>query len=378
MLKNHEKVGIFAVDSKSLYMFRKNLMDHLKNRKIQVIGCCSLDHSFEHYKHLFSLKSVLLKPINFFNTGKNPFKDIITFKNIYSLLKKEKITHIFPYHIKPVLYTSLCCWLFPKIKIYPTVTGLGYLFTSSTFSIKMIRSFVCLLYKLAFKRSSKVFFQNQDDLDLFIEKKLIEKNKAHLVNGSGVCLEEYPFSPLPEAISFVFVGRINKDKGIMEYLKACKEVKNKYPHISCRLIGSFSYNPTFISLEIIQQHCINSGVEYIGEVEDVRPWLQQTSVFVLPSYREGVPRAGLEALAMGRPVITTDAPGCKEIIQDGMNGYIIPPRNFEKLAEAMIKMIETPEKLTTMGQESRKLAENKFDVNLISKTMLEIAELGVK
>lgn len=364
------KVIIFAADSKSLYMFRGNLIDHLKRQNIEVICCCSYDNFFKDYEKLFNEKGVKLKAINFFNTGKNPLKDIMTLKKIFILLKEEKPSHIFAYHIKPVLYTSLCVWFFPKTKIYPTITGLGYLFTSSDLTAKFFKKIVCLLYKIIFKRSTKVFFQNKDDLELFKEKNIIFSDKAVVVNGSGVTLDEYTFEPLPEKLSFIFVGRINKDKGILEYLKACKLVKETYPDIAFRLIGSFSENPTFISIEKIQEQCNASGVEYLGEVADVRPWLKKSSVFVLPSYREGVPRAGLEALSMGRPVITTDAPGCREIVQDGINGYLVPPKNWELLAQAMIQMIERQEILPGMGQESRKMAEDKFDVNLVSKTMI--------
>lgn len=364
------KIIVFSSDSKSLFDFRRHLIKSLKDKGV-VVCYCSYDHFFEESKKLFGNMGVEVKPLNFFNTGRNPLKDLRTLKSIYRIFSHEQPTHVLSYHIKPVLYTALCSWFFPKIKIYPTITGLGYLFTSTGISVKVFKAIVYVLYKLAFKRSSKIFFQNKDDLKLFEEKKVVSSHKALLVGGSGVTLDEYAFTPLPEAISFIFVGRINTDKGILEYLEACKHVKKKYPYISFRLAGSFSKNPTFMSVEKIQEYCTNAGVEYLGELADVRPWLRKTTVFVLPSYREGTPRAGLEALSTGRPIITTDVPGCREIIQDGVNGYLILPRNSESLSKAMIRMIEHPEILPKMGQESRKIAEKKFDVTLVNKSMME-------
>lgn len=365
------KVIIFAADSKSLYMFRGGLVGHLKSKGLEVVCYCSEDSFFKEAQKLFHDKGVELKPLDFFNNGKNLLKDMATLKKIYSLLKEEKPNYIFSYHTKPGLYVGLCCWFFPKIKFYPTITGLGYLFSSMDATAKFFKNIICLLYRFVFKRSTKVFFQNKDDLNLFEKKKVIASSKALIVNGSGINLNEYPFHPLPEKLAFLFIGRIIKDKGIIEYLDACKILKEKYPSIDCRLIGATSKNPTAISNEIIQEKCDMAKIEYVGEVYDVRPWLEKTSVFVLPSYREGLPRSGLEALSMGRAVITTDVPGCREIVQDGINGYLVPEKNSHALAKAMIRMAEQKENIHQMGQASRKMAEQRFDVNLVNKAMLE-------
>lgn len=365
------KIIILSSDSKSLYRFRANLIDKLIEGNNEVICYCSEDDFFEEAKALFAQKQVQLHALNFFNTKKNIFQDIKTFLKLISIFSQLKPTYIFSYHVKPVLYSAIACFFFPKIKVLPTITGLGYVFISPKTSDLILRKILLNLYRLSFIKSKKVFFHNQDDLDLFLKDNLISSEKALVVNGSGVDLTTYTYHEMPKTTSFICIARLHKDKGILEYIAACSNLKKQYHNMSFKLIASHSNNPTSLNKEEISKKCLEVGIEYIEEVKDVRPWLIDSAVFVLPSYREGLPRVGIEALAIGRPIITTNAPGCKEIVIEGVNGYAVPPKNVPELEEAMLRMIHNYGMLPGMSLASRALAEYKFDVNQITAAMIE-------
>lgn len=365
------KIIIFSSDSRSLAEFRGDLIRELLQKGCDVFCYCPYDKNFDEVCSKYKQKGVPVSQFDFSNASKNPFKDLIRLWKLYILLRQEKPTHILPFHIKPVLYSGLCSLVFPQIKVYPTIAGLGYIFMSEQTSTRFLRKIIVLLYKIVFKRSTKVFFHNQDDLKMFVEDGILSSEKAVLLNGSGVDTKSYKFTNLPPELSFIFIGRALKDKGLYEYMEACASIKKENPEVTCRLICSHSSNPSAILPTEIQSLCDTYGIEYIGEVSDVRPWLEKSSVFVLPSYREGLPRAGLEALSVGRPIITTNVPGCREIVVDQVNGYLIPAQDSETLAEAMRKMIVNHKSLSRMGEESRKLAESRFDVDKVNKVILD-------
>lgn len=213
--------------------------------------------------------------------------------------------------------------------------------------------------------------QLRDDKSEFINNGLLGKEKAVIINGSGVNLEKFKPVKLPQENTFLFIGRLIKDKGIMEYLEACKIVKTKYYDVRCLLVGPYDSNPSALKPEELKPYIDGEIIEYFGEKKDVRPFIAQCSTYVLPSYHEGTPKTVLEAMAMGRPIITTDAPGCRETVIDGLNGFLVPVKDSEKLARKMIWMIEHKEEVEKMGQESRKICEEKFDVNKVNEVILK-------
>jgi len=241
-----------------------------------------------------------------------------------------------------------------------------------------LKNLVKLLYKIALKYNNVVFFQNPDDLNLLLRLRLIkDKNKTLILNGSGINLEKYYFAPLKEkSISFLLIARLIWDKGIYEYIEAARIIKKKYPNVSFLLLGPNEKNPCAIKKEYIKKWANKGIINYLGEKDDVRPYIANSSVFVLPSYREGIPRSILEAMAMGRPVITTNSPGCRETVEDGVNGFLVPIKDSKALADRMEKFILNPDLIKQMGNRSREIAEKRFDVYKVNRIILE--HMGIK
>ena len=217
-----------------------------------------------------------------------------------------------------------------------------------------------------------MFFQNPDDETLFRKFRLLpETVPSFVVNGSGVDVAEYSVAPLPDKPCFLLIARLLGDKGLREYAQAAQLVKSVYPEAVFRLVGWIDDNPDAITQRELDQWVDSGLLEFLGRLDDVRPAISGCSVYVLPSYREGTPRTVLEAMAMGRAVITTDAPGCRETVVDGDNGFLVPVKDINALADAMIKMVDTPGLAASMGERSRRIAEEKYDVHKVNAAMLE-------
>ena len=191
------------------------------------------------------------------------------------------------------------------------------------------------------------------------------------LNGSGVNLEKFARQPFPETFGFLCVSRLIRDKGVMEYLSACRMVKKQQPDIRCLLVGPFDSNPSALKPNELQPYIDDGSIEYFGEQSDVRPYLAQCSVFVLPSYREGIPKSVLEAMSCGKAILTTDAPGCRETVADGKNGYLVPVKDVKTLAEKMLFLYRNPGICEQMGNASRQIAEQRFDVRLVNQVILQ-------
>lgn len=224
---------------------------------------------------------------------------------------------------------------------------------------------------LSFLLSNEILFQNPDDLNMIRRKGLLWRNNYDSINGSGVNLNEFEFVELGKKPVFTMISRLTGSKGVNEYIKAARIVKQMYPEAIFNLIGPIDDNAD-INQKKLQQAHIEGTVKLIGKVEDVRPFLKETMVFVLPSYYpEGIPRSILEAMAMGRPIITTNSTGCKETVIDGENGFLVPPRDVNSLVDKMVWMIENSDKVERMGKRSREICVNKFDVYKINEKMLK-------
>lgn len=216
------------------------------------------------------------------------------------------------------------------------------------------------------------FFQNNDDLGLFTRSRLVSGNKCKIVNGSGVNLEKFRYyEPDTEKIIFLFVGRLLRDKGVYEFAEAAKLLMQEFTNIEFWIIGGYDSNPTAVSKEDITSWHDNGYIKYLGRQDDILRYYQQCSVFVLPSYHEGTPRTNLEAMAVGRPIITTDAPGCRETVINKRNGFLIPVQDVSALVEKMKYFILNPIRISEMGLESSKLAAEKYDVNKVNDSIID-------
>lgn len=368
----------------SILKFRGALIKSLQDKGFE-IHIVAPEFS-NHPEEVRSLKGLgyILHDIPMQRTGTHPLKDAAAFSALYLIIKKVKPSHVMGYTIKPVIYGTLAAWAARVPNRYALITGLGYAFqqVEETGKRSKLQKLIHGLYKQALSITTKVFFQNTDDLNLFKKLKLISPTTpTAVVNGSGVDISEYEVVPLPIATDntpefrFLLIARLLGDKGIREYAKAAKLIKAKYPRAQFDLVGWIDDNPDSIEQHELDQWIEEGTIKFWGKLADVKPAIASSSIYVLPSYREGTPRTVLEAMAMGRPIITTDAPGCRETVNDGVNGFLVPVKSVEILVEAMEKFILDPSLINSMGKASRKLAENKFNVHNVNKFMLH--EMGL-
>ena len=311
-------------------------------------------------------------------TGLNPINDLYSFFYLSRLLRELKPDLVFSYAVKPIIYGSIAAKLAGVSGIYSMLTGLGYAFAGGNFKNRLLSKVVQSLYKRAIVFNKVMFFQNPDDLKLFRDLNILTDNtEAVLINGSGVELDKFYYSkPKNETVSFLLIARLMWEKGIKEYVEAARILKVKYPGIAVRLLGPIIRDNSAVTATQIDTWVAEGIIEYLGKTFDVRPFIEDASVYVLPSfYREGTPRSVLEAMSMGRPIITTDSPGCRETVEDGVNGFLIPTNDITALAAAMEKFILCPELISKMGQESRKIAENKYDVHKVNDIIIKAIRL---
>lgn len=312
-------------------------------------------------------------PMN--KNGLNPLHDIKYLLALKKLFKEEKPDVTLGYTSKPVIYGSIAAKMAKVPHIAAMVTGAGYAFTVKSAKAKVIKLIMSMLYKKAFSAADIAIFQNSDDKEQFIKEKLVKKEKCVVVNGSGVNTEKFAVAPFPKQITFFMLSRVMYSKGIREYLEACEIVKEKHPEVRLMLLGACEGIQDSISPEELKTYVDRGIIEHFGETDTVADYYKQCSVYVLPSYREGTPRTVLEAMAMGRPIITTDAPGCKETVIDGKTGFLVPTKDAKAVADKMMQFIENPELIETMGKESLAYCVQKFDVNKVNKDMCKYLEI---
>jgi len=313
-------------------------------------------------------------------TGTNPKKDLKTIIELYRLMAKVKPDYVLGYTIKPVIYGSLAAKLARVPHIFALITGLGYAFSGAEekgYKKSNLQKVMHQLYAAALLTTDKVFFQNPDDQALFKKMGILKPSTpSTVVNGSGVNVSEYSVAPLPiendvPVPRFLLIARLLGAKGVLEYAQAAAIIKSRHPNVQFDLVGWVDDNPDAIEQRELDTWIDDGLVNFLGKLNDVKPAIAASSIYVLPSYREGTPRTVLEAMAMGRPIITTDAPGCRETVIDGYNGYLVPVKAVEELVAAMERFIVNPELIIEMGKASRQLVEEKFDVHAVNQSMLE-------
>jgi glycosyltransferase involved in cell wall biosynthesis len=309
--------------------------------------------------------------------GVNPFSELKSVANLYSIFRLHEIDLVLSYTPKGNLYSGLACLLSGRTFV-PNVSGLGRAFVKQSAVTYVAR----LLYRISFQKAAHAFFQNEEDMSLFVKEGFITRGRAERLPGSGVDLNRFSLViPMSHQRAepgagpvFLLVARMLWDKGIGEYVSAAREVRKHYPAVRFQLLGQAGVdNPSAVHPSEIKAWAEEGVVEYLGSVEDVRPFMVAADCVVLPSYREGVPRSLLEAAALGKPIVTTDAIGCRDTVIDGESGYLCRVKDASDLAAKLLKVIELPNsEREAMGQRGRKYMETSFDERIVLNKYLNI------
>jgi len=352
-----QTVAIVLNTSWNIYNFRLALIHALRNAGYRVILIAPRDE----YSQKLEEDGFLYYDIKINNKGVNPFEDLLLIYDFYKMYKKIKPDVLLNYTIKPNVYSSLAA-KFLKIPVINNITGLGTVFLNNNVSSHIAH----WLYKISLHKNS-VVFQNREDMRLFIEKKLLEEKSAILIPGSGIDTEHFKTKyrvSKNKKFTFLMIARLIKDKGIQEYIEAIRLIRQSDNGKDCtfKILGSlYLSNPTAISQKELDSWIKEGLIEYLGHSDNVQEEIDKVDCVVLPSYREGLSRVLLEASSMEKPIITTNVPGCRDVVDDGINGYLVEVKNSVKLAEAMNKMVNLPKKeLLSMGKEGRKKVVDNF------------------
>ena len=376
-----KKIIIIGTIASSFYSFRKDLILSLIDKGYTVYGFTSDSDETE----LAKIAQLGAMPIHYklSRGGLNPYEDLSNTISLYQKIKKLQPDIVLSYFVKPVIYGTLAAKFARVPKKIAMIEGLGFAFTEQpegySKKAKIVQRVQVALFKLALPLADKIIFLNPDDVRDLLYKHSIPVRDYEVLGGIGLKLADYPHQPVNpknHETNFLFIGRLLKEKGIFDFIEAAKIVKQRYPNTKFTVLGNIDAdNPGALHSEQVQELVVTGLIDYPGQVSNVVDWIANSDVFVLPSYREGVPRSTQEAMAVGRAIITTDVPGCRETVIDGKNGFIVPKWNPQALAEKMIYLIENPKKIAEMGEESYKIAQEKFDAHKVNERLLKI--LGV-
>lgn len=363
-------VVIIASFAESLVNFRGELLRALVGRGHDVVAAAP--ELTDAIKLQLDDIGASYHEITLSRRGINPFRDTRSIFELTRLLLDFKPDYVFLYTVKPVVYGGLASRLAGVPNRCFLITGLGYAFSLTSWKTRLLNQVVARLYRWALVNAKVVFFQNRDDLAEFEQRRLLDRvRQSIVVNGSGVDTRAFQPAPLPNRPVFLLIGRLLRAKGIYDYAAAAATVKRAHPQARFHLVGWLESGADSIDESDLERWQHDGLIEYPGSTQDVRPFIEAARVYVLPSYREGTPRTVLEAMAMGRPIITTDTPGCRETVVDGVNGYLVPVRDSEALSKAMLKLINNPELAAEMGRQSRDIACTRYDVGEVNANILE-------
>ena len=351
--------------------FRAGLIKGLKEKGFRVVAVAPVDIDRTFLEDLgCEFHEVKLLPQSL-----NPWGDLLFMVNVLWLIKRTRAKACLFYTAKPNVYGSLGARLL-GVPYINNISGLGSVFIGEGWLVKLMN----FLYRVALKGSSCVFFQNPDDRDLFIQQQIVHREQTQLLPGSGVNLEQFKPSGLvrssDQAFTFVLIARLIKDKGVVEFIEAAQKVHQTHPDVEFQLLGFLGVqNPTAISKEKVEEWTQLPYIHYLGAADDVRPFIERSDCVVLPSYREGTPKVLLEAAAMGKPIIATRVPGCKEVVEDDVTGYLCEVKSPHDLAQKMVQMIElSAAQRARMGQLGRLKMEQQFSEQIVIDRYLVVLQ----
>lgn len=380
-MKQNKKIVLIGTAASSVLGFRANLIKALLAQEYNVYAFVS-EYTQAELDKIENLGAI---PVTYDlkRGGLNPLEDIKVTYKLSQKIKQIAPDLVFSYFSKPVIFGTLAARIAKVPKVIGMLEGLGYTFTDQPERLskktKVIKSLQVLLYKVALPQLDKLIFLNPDDPTDLLHKYKIKMKRVEVLGGIGLDLEDYTYQPVlnfERPINFIFVGRLLKEKGIYDFIAAAQIVKENYPQAKFTVLGAIDASNLGALKKVELDKLISLQiVNYPGQVDNVKKWIVDSDVFVLPSYREGVPLSTQEAMAIGRAVITTDVPGCRETVIDGVNGFLVDKWNPQALAEKMTYFIEDPEQVGIMGYESRKMAQKKFDATEVNKRLLAILDV---
>ena len=360
------KIAVVLNTSWNIYNFRKGLISSLMDKGNQVITIAPKD------KYTYKLMDMGCRhiPVKMDSRGANPIKDFLLILELFWIYKKIKPDVILHYTIKPNIYGTIAASLL-GIPVINNVCGLGTMFLKDNFVSRV----AITLYRIAFRFPKKIFFQNEDDRNLFLGKRIVSKKTCDLLPGSGININD--FSPMAnntpnKRFTFLLISRLIYDKGILEYIEAIDVLKKEGINANFQLLGPIDeQHKRGIPSSIIQQWIEKNQVEYLGTTEDVKSYIEKADCIVLPSYREGTPKTLLEAASMAKPIVTTDVPGCNNVVKNGMNGYLCKLKDSSDLALKMKLMLSLePKSRSEMGALSREYVKQNFDESIVIEKYL--------
>lgn len=374
MNKDNTRVFLLVAGfPESILIFRGALIDALQQEGFKVHVAAPDLPAHSPIRTRLEHKGVAVHDIPLRRTGTNPCADASTLMALWRLMKRIQPEVFLGYTIKPVIYGSLAAWLARVPRRFALITGLGYTFRNpgKGWRLRLLRWLAGRLYALALRTTHKVFFQNPDDEAVFRDTAILNpRTPSFIINGSGVDIQHFQPAPIPAIPRFLLIARLLGDKGVREYASAAQRIHALHPSVTFSLAGWIDDNPDAITQAELDQWSAGT-LHYIGRLDDVRAAIADCSVYVLPSYHEGTPRTVLEAMAMGRAIITSDAPGCRETVHNDDNGYLVPVKSVDALAAAMLRFIDEPQLAQNMGTRSRAIAVDKYDVHKVNAILLQ-------
>lgn len=364
-----KKIALIANTAWNLWNFRRSLIEALSAQGHELI-CVAPEDGYEN--RLQEIRGVRFIPLRHLSRKSLSITgNFHTFTELRQILRREQPHLAVFYTIKPNIYGAVAARQ-SGVPAIATIEGLGYAAMASP----VLRQFIFFLYRFALKDAARVVFLNSDDRQIFLDRRVVKPDKTLIIRGTGI--DTAYFSPDNKSDAtgpvFIFIGRLLSDKGVREFVRAAQQVKRIAPQTQFRLLGSTDAgNPASIGEEELKQWIDEKAIEYMGQTDDVRPFISGADIIVLPSYREGMPRVLLEGMAMGKAVITTQSAGCRETVEEGKNGFIVPSENADALAGAMLRYLAlSPEQQRAMGSHSRHKAEQEFGNAVILPQYLQL------
>jgi glycosyltransferase involved in cell wall biosynthesis len=365
-------IVVIASHPGSLVVFRGEMLKEMVARGHVVVAAAPDER--ESVRTWLADQGIRFVGVPMARAGLDPVDDLRTLRSLHGLVREARADVVLAYTAKPVIYGLIGARLAGVPLRAAMISGRGSALAGGEgLKRRLLARLMGTMYAVALRGAHIVFFQNPDDERFFRSSGLVGRGQRRVrIAGSGVDLEHYAPAPLPDGpLTFLMVGRLLREKGVFEFVAAAGRVKAMRPEARFQLLGGLDPNPTSISQEALDRLQEDGTVEYLGSVTDVRPIVAEAHVIVLPSYHEGMPRSVLEGMSMGRAIITTDAPGCRETVVPGRNGFLVPVRDVDAMVTAMLELIDDREKVAAMGVQGRRMAEQRFDVHAVNRVILE-------